>query len=68
MSTGSDVISVISAVVPALGELAAALIALGSSPEEAAEIIERDLISRREQYEAEKAEDEAALEAKHRPG
>lgn len=65
MSTGSDVVSVISAVVPALGELAAALIALGKSPDEAAELIKTNITSLRSKYEREKAEDEAALKAKH---
>lgn len=68
MSTGSDVVEVISSVVPAIGELAAALIRMGKSREEAAEIIKRDITSRVAVYEAEKAEDEAALAAKHPTG
>ena len=50
---------------PSLISLAQGLIAAGHSPEEAEEIIRKDIESRRSEYEREKAEDEAALRAKH---
>ena len=52
-------------VLPALGGLINSLVKLGKSPAEAADIVIRDMTSRREQYEREKAEDEARLAAKH---
>ena len=52
-------------VLPALGGLIGSLIQLGKSPDEAADIVIKDMTSRREEYERQKAADEAALAAKH---
>jgi len=63
-----DIFKVIAEVLPAVGNLAAALLKLGKSPSEAAEIINRDMKSRQAEYEREKAADDKALEDKHNQG
>jgi hypothetical protein len=60
-----DIFNAIVKTLPALGKLIGALIALGKSPDEAADLVIQDMTSRREQYEAEKAADEKALNDKH---
>lgn len=62
-----DTFNAILKVLPALGGLIGALIEMGKSPDEAAELVIKDITSRRTEYEREKAEDMAALEGKHRP-
>lgn len=56
---------VIGGVVKAVVEIIYDLIQKGHSAEEAGEIVQRNIRSLREQYLAEKAEDEKALEEKH---
>jgi hypothetical protein len=55
-----------SRLLPSVISLVQGLIEAGHSPEEAEEIVRKDIESRRSQYEKQKAEDEAALAAKHR--
>lgn len=52
-------------VLPSVINLIGSLVAMGKTPDEAAEIVKRDLESRQAAYEAAKAADDAALEAKH---
>lgn len=65
METIIKVAEVIGRLAGPLGSLIGGLIAAGKSPEEAEEIVRRDIESRRKEYLAEKAADEAALERKH---
>lgn len=53
---------------PSVVGLVESLVKAGHSPEEAREIVKRDLESRQAEYEREKAEDEQALGDKHGRG
>lgn len=61
-----DILEAIIKTLPALGKLVMSLVALGHSPDEAAKIVIANIESRREEYEIKKAEDDKALEEKHR--
>lgn len=61
-----DALDVGARLLPSIVDLVGGLIAGGMSPDEAEAVVRRDIESRREQYEKERAEDEAALAAKHR--
>ena len=50
---------------PLVIELVRSLIAAGHTPEEATEMVRRDIASLRDRYEREKADDRAALARKH---
>ncbi|MEC7520187.1 MAG: hypothetical protein VYE22_10000 [Myxococcota bacterium] len=60
-----DAIEVGARLLPSIVDGVAELIAAGMSASEAEEVVRKDIQSRIERYEREKAEDEAALERKH---
>lgn len=66
MSTAVEIAKVAIGVVPDVVDWIAALIKGGMDASEAGEVVKRDIKSRRAEYEAAKAEDMAALAAKHR--
>lgn len=60
-----DAIEIGGRLLPSLVETVAELIAAGASAAEAEAVVRKDIQSRVERYERERAEDEAALDAKH---
>lgn len=61
-------LEVVGRVFPRVIELVKTLFALGKSPEEVEEIVEKNITSLRDRYVQEKEEDEARLRAKHGRG
>lgn len=61
-----EILNAVLKVMPALGGLIGSLIELGHSADDAADIVIKDIESRKAEYEREKAADMAALEDKHR--
>lgn len=60
-----EIFTAILKALPVLGELIKSLIEMGHSPDDAADIVARDLKSRQAEYEAAKAADKQALKDKH---
>lgn len=63
-----SIVRVAAELFPDLVDLIGALVRAGKSPEEARDIVRKDIQSRKAQYDHEKSEDEAALEDKHGRG